>query len=187
MLAEMPSCIWPRMRESVLFPFVFGRNFNWFDTILHDTLHATKLMDMRINQSRSLPKSLLEKIDGAGGYLSIKALRFLLLTKDTTVVHSDEHSSVRRLEKGVWSTYIPKGAGEDSHRKDVIAYHWRHKANAKVSLGEWDVFIILKFVKRNVKNILLYLVLAVFLGVAINMLTNLIELWSSVAMMIIGS
>ncbi|WP_165253991.1 hypothetical protein [Adlercreutzia sp. ZJ304] len=156
--------------------FVFGRNYKWFDAIFRDTLTATKLMDFRVNQSRSLPKTLCETIDSCGGYLSIEALHFLLLTRDTTTVSSGEHVTMRRLEKSVWDCYLPivnrKNAAVTD---DIIAYHWKQKGDVSNpsgrrsgSFSEWDVFIVLKFIHKSIKNLTIYFMFAILLGIVSN-------------------
>lgn len=167
--------------------FVFGRNYKWLDALLHDTLTATKLMDFRINQSRSLPKTLCEEVDSAGGFLPIAALHFLLLTKDTTVVSSDEHSTMRRLERDVWDCYLPDSrASKPALSDDVIAYHWKQKGKLPVessasaqakAVGRttspficWDVFIVLRFMHKSFRNLVIYLAFAILLGVASNVI-----------------
>lgn len=162
--------------------FVFGRNYKWPDALLHDTLTATKLMDFRLNQSRSLPKTLCEKVDSAGGFLPIKALHFLLLTRDTTIVSSDEHSTMRRLERSVWDCYLPEArALRTAICDDVIAYHWKQKSGLSAtsfpksqsditestmnSFVCWDVFIVLKFLHKSFRNLAIYFAFALFLGV----------------------
>lgn len=167
--------------------FVFGRNYKWADAIFHDTLTATKFMDFRINQSRSLPKTLCEEIDSAGGYLPIKALHFLLLTKDTTTVSSDVKSSMRRLEQSIWDCYIPAEDDETpSESEDIIAYHWKRKSNQEAKMGghidyaqdfcftQWDVFIILKFIHKRIKNLAIYLIFAIALGIGVNGISMLL-------------
>lgn len=167
--------------------FVFGRNYKWLDALLHDTLTATKLMDFRINQSRSLPKTLCEEVDSAGGFLPIAALHFLLLTKDTTVVSSDEHSTMRRLERDVWDCYLPDSkAPKPALSDDVIAYHWKQKGKLSADPSAstyakaarritspficWDVFIVLRFMHKSFRNLVVYLAFAILLGIASNVI-----------------
>lgn len=173
--------------------FVFGRSYKWLDALLHDTLTATKFMDFRVNQSRSLPKTLCEEVDSAGGFLPIAALHFLLLTKDTTVVSSDEHSTMRRLERDVWDCYLPdSGAHRPALSDDVIAYHWKQKGKlsidssaltqakaSKCTAGSficWDVFIVLRFLHKSFRNLAIYLAFAILLGVVSNAIANALGL-----------
>ena len=144
---------------------IHHRNHSMADAFFHDALTRTKVLEFRLNHSRSLPPSLREEIRGCGDSPPICALHFFLLTDETVDLLNDNRATIRRLEKDVWKEYLPNNTVDDEEFANVVAYHWKKTLSNGKSFFDWDLYAKLNILFRNWKTLALYMTVIIVLGV----------------------
>ena len=139
------------------------RNYSFMDALFHDVLAVTKVLEFRLNHSRSLPLSLRERVRGDGGLPQIKALHFFLLTDETVDLLNDQKATIRRLENHVWKNYTPQNPSKKDY-SNVIAYHWKDKSAPEKGITGWDLYAKLTFLQRKKVALLIYVIALVLFG-----------------------
>ena len=152
------------------------RGHDPLDMLFHDVLSVTKVMECRLNHSRSLSSSLRDEIRSCGGLPDILRLDFFLITDETVDLLNDNAATVRRLERDVWSKYLPMGneCGGKDQFSNAIAYHW--KKVAEQSFKDWDLYAKISFLYRNNKIIFIYVVMLLVVCIVGNVLYSLLGL-----------
>ncbi len=99
--------------------------------VFQSLFNTTYMIDFRFHNVRSLHKTLLERFNKSNTkVVSIKALHFLLMTKayiDVTITNND-FKGIRKIEKGVWSSYVSNNDTGELDTEDLLAYHIAQKA-----------------------------------------------------------
>lgn len=122
-------------------------------------------IDCRINEARTLPKSVETAAANAPyGVAATSRVVFLAVVPVVSAVtssHTAWHKS-RLLENEIWRNYVPDGL-EDG----MVVYHWRKEFEGDVSksLHGFSVFVKTQVRKTGFLIIALYLGMAFLLGV----------------------
>jgi hypothetical protein len=122
-------------------------------------------IDCRINEARTLPKSVETAAAGAPyGVAATSRVVFLAVVpvvSSVTSSHAAWHKS-RLLENEIWQDYVPEGL-EDG----MVVYHWRKEfvGDTTKPLHGFSVFVKMQIRKSGLLIISLYLAMAFLLGV----------------------
>lgn len=98
----------------------FYHDFKPSDNVLNSAFLKTEIMDVKVNDKRTLPPNLpfmKKEID-------IERIHFLLLRKASDDLAFSQSAEVRSrvLEEGIWEKYVEKEI-----KDKIIAYHWKLK------------------------------------------------------------
>lgn len=121
-------------------------------------------IDCRINEARTLPKSVETAAAGAPyGVAATSRVVFLAVVpvvSSVTSSHAAWHKS-RLLEKEIWQNYVPDGL-EDG----MVVYHWRKEFSDDITkpLHGFSVFVKMQIRRSGFLIISLYLVMAFLIG-----------------------
>lgn len=88
---------------------------------LQSVFNTTYTIDFRYFNKRSLPKSILEKIN-KDTIITISSLHFLVITKTHVNLITNDCQG-RKLEETIWDNYVGQPTS------DLIAYHFKKKFN----------------------------------------------------------
>lgn len=133
---------------------------------LQSVFQATYMVDFRFNNTRSIPKSLIEQMHaGNNCIVPVKALHFLLITKAHVSVDGTTFFRVRTIEDGVWQNYVRNSGNTGSHDiKDLVAYHYvdDNKDGAAEKNGMYPSELFVKFhIEKSV--VLWYILLTIIM------------------------
>lgn len=134
-------------------------------------------IDCRINEARTLPKSVETAAAGAPyGVAATSRVVFLAVVpvvSSVTSSHAAWHKS-RLLENEIWRNYVPAGL-EDG----MVVYHWRKEFADDITkpLHGFSVFVKMQIRKSGLLIISLYLVMAFLLGIVGSLTASYFQLF----------
>lgn len=134
-------------------------------------------IDCRLNEARTLPTSIEASADaaphGIAGISRIVFLAVVPVTSSITSSHAEWHKS-RLLETQIWKDYVPHGL-EDG----MVVYHWRKefKDTAQSSLQGFSAFVKIQTRKSSLTIILVYILIALTLGVVGSLTASIVQWW----------
>lgn len=154
----------------------FTKEYEPENRLFESAFTNTEIVDFRINEIRSLDKSLVEKMDSDGGLPFIGKIHFILLrnAKDDYIFSHKPITSCRELEKEIWKTYLELN-NRKYHKDKILAYHWKEESkNDPKSDPAFRSLIKMKFEKNNCKTMAKYLLIIAVLSVSFNLLSSFI-------------
>lgn len=142
---------------------VFSTDTTSDDGFLLSSVAISEITELRFNEARSLPNTLLERVE-KDSWLSpsVRSLHYFLVRDtgfDLVAAHSNFHK-MRRLEAGIWDRYL-NGSMPEKAAEKMIIYHWRSGGNADSTVS--DVVTLAKF-RRSRANLLIYILAVIMLG-----------------------
>lgn len=126
--------------------------------------NVIEYIDCRVNEARTLPKSVEAAFQAAGnGVASTKLIAFLAVVPVTSAItssHTEWHKS-RILEQEIWKNYVPQGLNEA-----MVVYHWKKTFSCikERRFVSFSAFVKMQTRKSGTSTIVIYLVLAFVLG-----------------------
>lgn len=130
-----------------------------------------KFIDLRINDSRTLPRKL---VDDNRILPVIRRLRcFIMLNANLQMIcTSNRYERVRSLEKELWARYINITT---KTKEPILAYQWNADSTQNKSIKNFSLF--LKIRKNYVKKLTAFgvLLLIIILGIIASCLANFID------------
>lgn len=145
------------------------------DRLLQSGFEEIEYVDVRVNEPRTLPLSIEERMrsDGAGPKVRIEVLAFLAAVPvlSELIVSSLGTHKMRVLEDDIWPRYVgfelPRG---------MMVYHWKEvpKKGAE-SIEDFSVFIKLQTRRTGLSIVWQYLLLALVFGVCGNLIASCID------------
>ena len=127
----------------------------------HSSFYLNQMIEFRLNEKRNFSEELRLRQQN-GRPPKISAVHYFLI-RDLTVELTQSHATfrkMRRLEPGLWDNYLSKLGSP--RPENMIIYHWRELAKDG---GTVDDFIALASFRQSGRNIILYLLAIVVLGV----------------------
>ena len=151
----------------------------YFETLVN----STYMVEMRFNNTRSMDRSLVQKLTNQGNWslTPINGMHFLLMTKVDVDVSNDFGSS-RVLERKTWDKYVNLNS-EGRPTEDIIGYHSSKKAKPEQAadgntgvkdIGSWEFFTRIKTGHCNTWTIVPYVFLLILFNVLSNLVFNII-------------
>ena len=134
------------------------------NAILESAFSEIEMIDFRVNEIRDLNLSLLESINKK--LLKIEKMHFFFIcSNDEEVVGNHQpFLSCRNLENYRWNNYVDL---PNTHKQIYLAYHWKEKEQESVS-----ILIKSKYERNNIVTILKYAILAFFIALVIELISN---------------
>lgn len=141
-----------------------------------------ELTECRLNERRSIPKSILEANDR--GKFNIQAIHYFLIRdfEHQLFMQHSHFDKVRRLEGQIWSDYLANTIAQAEDRiskitEKMLIYHWKVKAKGKnESIGDFVAFASFMTAKTSLAY---YAIVIVLLGAAGSMGATIIAGWLS--------
>ncbi|MGH4120896.1 hypothetical protein [Clostridium sp.] len=135
-------------------------------TSFQSAFKITECIDFRLNEKRSISDDILEKINKANEF-TIKKVHFLLLIDiDNKLECTGLKYSSRKLEDDIWNNYIT----EKYKSENLIAYHWKEKAEVNKKIESFNSLIRIKIDKCNWVTIFCYVMVVFILNITSNFL-----------------
>jgi len=140
-------------------------------TSFQSAFKITECIDFRLNEKRSISDDILEKISRAKEF-TIKKIHFLLLMDiDNKLECTGLKYSSRKLEDDIWNNYITEKYKTDN----LIAYHWKEKADENNKIESFNSLIRIKIDKCNWNTILCYVMVVFILNIISDFLYQIIK------------
>jgi hypothetical protein len=139
------------------------------DAWLQSSTAKKQFVDFRLNEKRSLPKTIQEKC--VDKFLGINKIHFFLMRKfaDELIISSQNHSVYRVLESDTWLEYFDKSNSNISRLDHMIAYHWKILPNNNERDKHIDSFrLSSKFGVQEASNwkVLVFIIIAFLIGIS---------------------
>ena len=135
-------------------------------TSFQSAFKITECIDFRLNEKRSISDDILEKISKAKEF-EIKKIHFLLLMDiDNKLECTGLKFSSRKLEDDIWNNYISERYKTDN----LIAYHWKEKAEENQKIESFNSLIRIKIDKCNWRTIFCYVLVVFILNIVSTLL-----------------
>jgi hypothetical protein len=134
-------------------------------------------IDCRLNEARTLPRSIEASADAAPyGLADVSRIVFLAVvpvTSSITSSHTEWHKS-RLLETEIWKGYVPHSL-EDG----MVVYHWRKEfdSSGRNSLQGFSAFVKLQTRKTSFMIIAIYVLGALALGIVGSLTASAVQWW----------
>ena len=124
---------------------------------------------IRINEARMLPDEIT-KISTFHRQKLKKAVITISISEDYEINDSSCYK-IRRLEDNLFNEYLPKGFKSDS----VITYQWNQNRDYNLK-GQFNFFYNVYQNKINVASMIIYLIILLAIGVAGELLSDLVKI-----------
>ena len=167
------SILVPKQDETIYFRFrIKGTFINSListssptNAILESAFSEVEMIDFRVNEIRDLDQSLLEEIQKNKKLKIGKQHFFFICSNEEEVIGSHQpHISCRNLENYRWNDYVGLADIKD---QIFLAYHWKDK-----EIENSNILIKTKYEKNNWHTITKYILLALLIGMSLELLGN---------------
>ncbi|MEK6552304.1 MAG: hypothetical protein AABZ54_02505 [Bacteroidota bacterium] len=167
------SILVPKQDETIYFRFrIKGTFINSListssptNAILESAFSEVEMIDFRVNEIRDLDQSLLEEIQKNKKLKIGKQHFFFICSNEEEVIGSHQpHISCRNLENYRWNDYVGLADIKD---QIFLAYHWKDK-----EIENSNILIKTKYEKNNWRTITKYILLALLIGMSLELLGN---------------
>lgn len=167
------SILVPKQDETIYFRFrIKGTFINSListssptNAILESAFSEVEMIDFRVNEIRDLDQSLLEEIQKNKKLKIGKQHFFFICSNEEEVIGSHQpHISCRNLENYRWNDYVGLA---DIKKQIFLAYHWKDK-----EIENSNILIKTKYEKNNWRTITKYILLALLIGMSLELLGN---------------
>ncbi len=123
------------------------------------------MFDFRVNEARDLNQSLLEEISKNKRLKINKQHFFFICSNEEEVIGFHQpFISCRNLENYRWNDYVDL---ENIKEQIFLAYHWKDK-----DVENSNILIKSKYEKNNWRTILKYTIIALILGLLLELMSN---------------
>ncbi|OGN89962.1 MAG: hypothetical protein A2158_04865 [Chloroflexi bacterium RBG_13_46_14] len=126
-------------------------------SILEGAFFQTELVDLRFNEKRNLPSSLLEIMRQNCNVLFTKTHFFLMREASDDYIFSHKPPGGRQLEKEIWKAYV----GENYSFEQITAYHWKEATPH----DSFNVFVKFRSFHSSLRTI--FIAIGVIIGLGI--------------------
>lgn len=139
---------------------MFFQMFRPKDGFFEKAYTQTEVLDIRVNESRNLQNTLLDKMkDGRFNFTKVHFLHLRDASDDFVFSHKPLSAS-RQLEPDLWRDYVEGGLNVDN----ILAYHWKEKNAA----DSYNALVKSKFRKFNWLRILTYTIATIIIALVLN-------------------
>lgn len=142
----------------------FSQKFRPTTSFLLPSFNEIEHVSFNINERRSLPPEISPYLAKNG--LEIQTVDFFLVRESEASLLSQysPFKRCRELEHGIWSSYLPANAKNFDKK---LAYHWQEKTKDGSSepIEHFGAFAKFSYNNDGIKVLIIYLTVALFLGV----------------------
>ncbi len=149
---------------------------------LQHYISRIELFDMRVNEVRTLPASLVESM--SKNAVKFDKIQFFLMceAKEELVLAKTGQKSARNLENEIWQNYI-SSVGKFKENSSIIAYQWsKLSENAGVKkIDDFSMLIKIKLDTISKKKIICAICFVVVLGIISSLIASFLIFCGSFA------
>jgi hypothetical protein len=136
------------------------------DRLLQSGFNEIEYIDFRLNEARTLPTSIENRMrsDGSKADIKLKLVAFLTavpVSAELSASNTQFHK-LRPLEHQLWSPYVPSGIPEG-----MMVYHW--KRSEQEGIADFSAFVKLQSRRSGRWTFSKYLLIAFLFGVLGNL------------------
>jgi hypothetical protein len=142
---------------------------------LQHYISRIELFDMRVNEVRTLPDSLVESM--SRNAVRFNKIQFFLMcdAKEELVLAKTGQKNARNLESEIWENYI-RSAGKFKNNSSIIAYQWSKQTadNEKDKIDDFSMLIKIKLDTISNGKIVCAICFVIAVGVISSLISSLI-------------
>lgn len=134
---------------------------------------STRILDFRLNKSRSINPSIKEI--GKNPCKDLSKIHFLLVVPAEDEYHSasEELKSTRNLEHSLWDDYLSaSGKNKGLNQKLYTVYHWKKEQD---NIDDFNIYAKFKTSEIGWKSLVLYVFVILVLGMLSNFLFSIAQ------------